>query len=644
MERASYDDQALSDTIGKCVNCSRSYDCFDPHCVCTVCREPCLVCQNCQDDILEYHCVNHLHLKTCYFTDLRYFDKKKLNEQRSELLSHFEGISIGRRFRQKRKTLLKQIARIDEHIMGLGEDINDVENAPCRPKCRNCSTWDCSGDCWGFHGLKRKEIRDQRATVQLKYEVWENAVATVVLSKTVHPKKKARQILQINSELRLPSSAFRDPDTGIRAPPNFTRILNCFVKAKWCGHSIVDMVTNEFPGLSKPGALEKILEHGLLRLNDRAVSLLECVELQLKPSDIVSRVIHWHEAPVIVPEKIIVTKIQLHALVAAEYGLNADSDAAVYVCNKPSSVPVHPAGPFLSNSLTIMVEAQVGLQCGSLKPVHRTDRVTSGLTLCCKSSAVARVFHRCLSEGTVDKLYVARVHGKFPSTNSEMHCFPAPVSSSCVSWRQKNGVVEVDAAVHTLDPANGVRIVDSAGKPSKSLFKLVDFNQAENVSVIACQPITGRNHQLRVHLQMLGYPIVNDTQYGGLQSEASQMNDRAIELLMRAGEVERNEGASPSLLHESEISLTVNARDTYAARAACRCCEGRVGIMESFTPSQLLHSGHSIDLHALKYTVNFPQRKKCAKQIVPLPSLSFEVDGPSWATEKAISAVVWLEG
>ncbi|EEC51698.1 predicted protein, partial [Phaeodactylum tricornutum CCAP 1055/1] len=168
-------------------------------------------------------------------------------------------------------------------------------------------------------------------------------------------------------------------------------------------------------------------------------------------------------------------------------------DAAVYVCNKPSSVPVHPAGPFLSNSLTIMVEAQVGLQCGSLKPVHRTDRVTSGLTLCCKSSAVARIFHRCLSEGTVDKLYVARVHGKFPSTNSEMH---------------------LDAAVHTLDPANGVRIVDSAGKPSKSVFKLVDFNQAENVSVIACQPITGRNHQLRVHLQMLGYPIVNDTQYG----------------------------------------------------------------------------------------------------------------------------------
>jgi tRNA pseudouridine synthase 8/2,5-diamino-6-(5-phospho-D-ribitylamino)-pyrimidin-4(3H)-one deaminase len=170
-------------------------------------------------------------------------------------------------------------------------------------------------------------------------------------------------------------------------------------------------VQEEFPDLAKN--LSAVMDRGLLRVNGQPATLT-----RLKNMDEITRVLHWHEPPVVLPEKIEVEKISLPRIVIDTYGLDS-ADALtgsfdLYICNKPSTVPVHPAGPYLANTLTLMVEAQEGLEPRSLVPCHRIDRVTSGLMICCTNMGVARL----LGEGSARKLYLARVkvsmflHGK----------------------------------------------------------------------------------------------------------------------------------------------------------------------------------------------------------------------------------------
>ena len=198
--------------------------------------------------------------------------------------------------------------------------------------------------------------------------------------------------------------------------------------------------------------------------------------------DIISRVVHWHEPPVIIPsETISVQKIPFSDVVQTEYGMTTEEEATIYVCDKPSSVPVHPAGPYLSNTLTLMVEAQEKLMPRSLIPCHRIDRVTSGLTLCCTNVKVARLVQGRIEEGAVQKLYLAKVHGKFPSSNQEAITKLAMANSAEIakwSWCEGESSIGLDAPIETVDPANGIRKITEKGKPAQSLLKLVAFDES----------------------------------------------------------------------------------------------------------------------------------------------------------------------
>jgi 23S rRNA-/tRNA-specific pseudouridylate synthase len=538
------------------------------------------------------------------------------------LRSHLASISIGRRFKQKRKTILKQIDRVNMRLADIHTD--PAETVSVRKTCRNCGDIGCSGRCWGFYGLKRKErlenLYEQKPSVKVPRSRPENKPPCV------------SNKLQKDTNLFLaPPNCFRDERSEIRIPPCMTRILSCQTKAKWCGHSVLNVVQREFIELSKPVVLNEVISNGLLRLNGQPLSLIEASETQLKSSDSISRVIHWHEAPIEIPGPMI--QVQRHVMprhIMCEYNAIDDDEGLLFVCNKPSTVPVHPSGPYLLNTLAIMVEAQEKLEPLSLNPLHRTDRVTSGITICSPSPAVSRVFHRSLSAANVHKLYLAKVHGCFPASNTETEQLCVDKAIGRVSWSTPSDGVAVDAPIHTIDAANGHRIVDAHGKASQSIFRLLEYHCETDTSLISCYPITGRNHQLRVHLQWLGFPIVNDVKYGGrVQAEISKKYD-ALSLMM---------DVSNSAKEERKVDA-VSDDDVVAAKRACACCRGMEGLMDSFTPAQLLEQGHKIFLHALRYRILvLPRKKKTAnddESIQSLAELSFEVDPPTWVNKDAL--------
>jgi predicted sulfurtransferase/23S rRNA-/tRNA-specific pseudouridylate synthase len=606
------DSSKADDVVGECRYCNDPYDNFHPHCVCTVCREPTLICQKCQDsqEYHEYHCRNHQHLQECYFTDLRHFTEKELQQQLEQLHTLVAEIAVGKKFRARRKTLLKQCEKIQERMKEIAraDASGQTQNGSDEWKCRNCGDIGCSGRCWGFHSLKRKRLLQEQQKTEEESSC-DKPIRTSGNTKTnrrneqIKEQKEARKNQELQEWIQLglvqPPHVGRNPETGIRVPSPCTRILETTTKAKWCGKPLVRMMQTEFPDLVATNNLSTLFQNGLIRVNNKPVEGVEQAEsLLLKNMDVIGRVLHWHEPPVILEtDRISLQRIDLPNELFPE---GSGDDRALFICNKPSTVPVHPAGPYLANSMTIMLEGQEGFSPKSLIPCHRIDRVTSGLTLCCTNPQVARLVQSTIAQSTnnrsVRKHYIAKVHGKFPcsETNAEVDSLPACSDLGKWIWLSKDEprkVLQVDAPIETVDPANGIRSITPKGKPSSSHFYLIEYDREANTSIISCSPVTGRSHQLRVHLQWLGYPIVDDVQYGGDSSHAGTLV--GVESIKASVQQDLKQNS------RSYLAGGISEEDVQAARGVCSTCVS--GPEASFSAAQLLKEGHAICLHALRY-------------------------------------------
>lgn len=124
------------------------------------------------------------------------------------------------------------------------------------------------------------------------------------------------------------------------------------------------------------------------------------------------------------------------------------------------------------------------------KALNRLDRITSGLMLISKNSQQADKMAQEMRHGDIKKEYLCRVTGEFPST---------PIVCS--------------EPIKTLGYTVNLNYVDQeGGKSCSTLFERLSYNG--RTSLVRCQPLTGRTHQIRVHLRYLGYPIANDPMYG----------------------------------------------------------------------------------------------------------------------------------
>lgn len=140
--------------------------------------------------------------------------------------------------------------------------------------------------------------------------------------------------------------------------------------------------------------------------------------------------------------------------------------------------------------------------------VHRLDMATSGLLLLARGAEVQRRLSIAFARREVAKRYVAVVHGRVAGDAGEIDL---PLAAD---WprrpRQK------------VDPVEG--------KPSLTRYRCLAHDAAGGTTRLQLEPVTGRSHQLRVHLAALGHPIVGDTLYGAAGDPAPRLMLHASEL------------------------------------------------------------------------------------------------------------------
>jgi 23S rRNA pseudouridine1911/1915/1917 synthase len=172
----------------------------------------------------------------------------------------------------------------------------------------------------------------------------------------------------------------------------------------------------------------------------------------------------------------------------------------VIVINKPAGLVVHPAAGHARGTLVHAVLAhapEIEGVGGELRPglVHRLDKDTSGLILLAKNERAQRALQQQFQSRDVKKTYIALVDGHPPTSTGRVD---APIGRDP---RERKRMAVVSAA---------------KGRAAVTEYRVVEkFAQH---SLIEANPLTGRTHQIRVHLAFIGCPIVGDRVYGKKRS------------------------------------------------------------------------------------------------------------------------------
>lgn len=166
------------------------------------------------------------------------------------------------------------------------------------------------------------------------------------------------------------------------------------------------------------------------------------------------------------------------------------ADERLIVVNKPSGLLAVPGrGPDKQDCAVLRVQRDYP----DALTVHRLDMATSGLLLLARGAAMQRELSIAFAARRVDKRYVAVLDG----------CLAEPGAQG-----------EVDLPLTADWPRRPLQKVDQVhGKPSLTRYRVLAVDRAAQTSRVELSPVTGRSHQLRLHMQAIGHAILGDTLY-----------------------------------------------------------------------------------------------------------------------------------
>jgi tRNA pseudouridine32 synthase/23S rRNA pseudouridine746 synthase len=160
------------------------------------------------------------------------------------------------------------------------------------------------------------------------------------------------------------------------------------------------------------------------------------------------------------------------------------------------------------------LSARLAAEYGDIHIVHRLDQATSGLMVFARTLPALRNLHAQFREGKVDKAYEAIVVDKLEQTS-----------------------FTIDLPLGADWPNRPKQKVDlESGKPSTTRVDVISFDATTSTSRVRLIPVTGRTHQLRVHMQAIGHAIVGDALYSE-EIDLQAIPDMASRLMLHACEL-----------------------------------------------------------------------------------------------------------
>lgn len=246
------------------------------------------------------------------------------------------------------------------------------------------------------------------------------------------------------------------------------------------GQRVDNFLMRELKGVPK-SKIYRILRKGEVRVNKKRVKAV----YKLEEGDLL------RVPPVAVSEPGVPAKAsgglreRLNAAILYE-------DDALLVVNKPSGLAVH-GGSGINLGL-IEALRQIRPDARFLELVHRLDRDTSGCVMVAKKRSMLKYLHQLLREGQIDKRYYALADGR---------------------WPNRRKVVSAPLLKNNLQ--SGERMVQVSPEGKKSITEFCVVERFDKATLVEAKPVTGRTHQIRVHAQYAGHPLLGDEKYGPVE-------------------------------------------------------------------------------------------------------------------------------